>query len=57
MNPVPWYFVLACYKLGIILEGTYARATAGLAPKATGDQLHAITLRIFEMAHRLVRAA
>jgi aminoglycoside phosphotransferase (APT) family kinase protein len=37
---IHWYGVLACYKLGIILEGTYARACAGKAPKATGDQLH-----------------
>ena len=31
MSVFPWYFILACYKLGIILEGSYARAAAGLA--------------------------
>lgn len=35
-----WYAVLACYKLAIILEGTFARACAGKAPRATGDRLH-----------------
>lgn len=35
-----WYAVLACYKLAIVLEGTHARACAGLAPVATGDRLH-----------------
>lgn len=35
-----WYAVLACYKLAIVLEGTHARACAGLAPVATGEKLH-----------------
>lgn len=35
-----WYAVLACYKLAIVLEGTHARACAGLAPAATGERLH-----------------
>jgi aminoglycoside phosphotransferase (APT) family kinase protein len=45
-----WYEVLACYKIGAILEGTYARACAGKAPKVTGDYLHASTIRLFERA-------
>ena len=45
-----WYEVLACYKLGSILEGTYARACAGQAPKATGDALHANTVGLFTRA-------
>ncbi|HXC57233.1 MAG TPA: phosphotransferase family protein [Rhizomicrobium sp.] len=45
-----WYEVLACYKLGAILEGTYARACAGRAPKATGDFLHASTIALFTRA-------
>ncbi len=53
----PWYEVLACYKLGIILEGTHARAGAGLAPKATGDQLHASTLSLFARAQARIAAA
>ncbi|HEY1709956.1 MAG TPA: phosphotransferase family protein [Rhizomicrobium sp.] len=45
-----WYEVLACYKLGAILEGTYARACAGRAPKETGDALHASTVNLFTRA-------
>jgi aminoglycoside phosphotransferase (APT) family kinase protein len=45
-----WYEVLACYKLGAILEGTYARACAGRAPKTTGDFLHASTVSLFTRA-------
>jgi aminoglycoside phosphotransferase (APT) family kinase protein len=49
-----WYRVLACYRLGLILEGTHARACAGLAPKATGDQLHAHTVSLLEQALTLI---
>ncbi|WP_234484961.1 phosphotransferase family protein [Noviherbaspirillum pedocola] len=47
---IDWYVVLACYKLGIILEGTHARACAGKAPRETGDQLHALTISLFKRA-------
>ncbi|HJQ47614.1 MAG TPA: phosphotransferase family protein [Amycolatopsis sp.] len=37
---VPWYAALACFKLGIVLEGTYARACAGRADARLGDMMH-----------------
>lgn len=49
-----WYRVLACYRLGLILEGTHARACAGLAPKSIGDQLHAHTVSLLEQALTLI---
>lgn len=54
LTDIDWYAVLACFKLGIILEGTHARAAAGLAPTEVGDYLHAATLRLFERAQRLM---
>ena len=48
LDDVMWYGVLACFKLGTILEGTFARACAGKAPKETGDQLHGYPIRLFE---------
>lgn len=54
LDAISWYGVLACFKLGIILEGTYARACAGKAPKETGDQLHATTLGLFQRAQTLM---
>jgi hypothetical protein len=50
VSSADWYEVLACYKIGCILEGTYARACAGRAPKDTGDALHARTVGLFERA-------
>lgn len=52
----PWFATLACFKLGIILEGTHARAAAGLAPRATGDVLHAMAVSLFERAQRFMAA-
>lgn len=49
-----WYGVLACYKLGIILEGTHARAAAGKAERATGEALHNQTLGLFRRALRWI---
>ncbi len=49
-----WFRVLACYRLGLILEGTHARACAGLAPKEIGDQLHATTVSLLEQALTLI---
>ncbi len=50
LSEIAWYKVLACYKLGIIVEGTFARACAGKAPKATGDLLHATTVGLLQRA-------
>lgn len=54
MSSIAWYGVLACYKLGIILEGTHARACEGLAPVETGDRLHASTVNLFKRALRMI---
>jgi aminoglycoside phosphotransferase (APT) family kinase protein len=54
LSAIDWYAVLACYKLGIILEGTHARACAGRAPVETGDRLHAQTVGLFERALRWI---
>ena len=54
LSHVTWYTVLACFKLGIVLEGTLARAFAGKAPKEVGDLLHAATVRLFEHALTLM---
>ena len=45
-----WYGILGCYKLGLILEGTYARACAGQAAIATGERLHKSCIKLFQRA-------
>ncbi|MBJ8344810.1 phosphotransferase family protein [Antrihabitans sp. YC2-6] len=53
LSAMDWYTVLACFKLGIVLEGTHARVFAGKAPKPVGDMLHTLTLHLFERAAAL----
>jgi aminoglycoside phosphotransferase (APT) family kinase protein len=50
VSNIDWYMVMVCYKLGIILEGTYARACAGEAPVETGDRLHTHAVNLFRRA-------
>lgn len=50
LTHINWYAVFACYKLGLILEGTHARACGGKAPKAIGEMLHGFTVSLFERA-------
>ena len=56
LSHITWYTVLACFKLGIVIEGTLARACAGKAEKEVGDQLHAATVHLFERALGLIDA-
>ena len=55
LSAIDWYHVLACYKLGILLEGTYARACAGKAARDIGERLHGRAVALFERADRLTR--
>ncbi|SEG26619.1 Predicted kinase, aminoglycoside phosphotransferase (APT) family [Nonomuraea solani] len=57
MSAVEWYAVMACFKLGIVLEGTHARAYAGKAPRDIGDLLHATTLELFGRAREFMEGA
>lgn len=45
-----WYKVFACYKLAVILEGSFARARAGLAPMEIGERLHGNATRLLNRA-------
>ena len=57
LSHITWYTVLACFKLGIVLEGTQARASAGKAPKEVGELLHQATVQLFEQALTLMETA
>ena len=54
LSSIEWYGVLACYKTGIILEGTHARARAGKAAVSFGDLLHATTVGLFDKAVKII---
>ena len=50
LSAIKWYAVLACYKLGIILEGTYARACAGQAGTQIGERHHRKSIALLRRA-------
>lgn len=55
VDGIDWYGVFACYKLAILLEGTFARACAGKAPRDVGDRLHGRAKWLFARAARWMR--
>lgn len=57
LKHLPWFEVLACYKLGLILEGTHARAQAGLADIATGERLHRSAVSLLDEARAIIARA
>lgn len=57
LSAITWYSVVACFKLGLILEGTYARACAGKAPKDVGDRLHGYAIKLFDRAEAFIAQA
>ena len=52
---IDWYTALAGFKMGIVLEGTQARAAAGQAPPETGQALHEHAVGLLTLAGRIAR--
>ncbi len=55
VDRIDWYGTFACYKLAILLEGTFARACADKAPKDVGDRLHGRAKWLFARAARWMK--
>jgi aminoglycoside phosphotransferase (APT) family kinase protein len=54
VEAVDYFHVLACFRFGAILEGSQARASAGLVPESVGERLHARTVSLFDQALRVM---
>ena len=54
VGAIHWYAALACYKRAVIIEGTHARASAGLADLATGLELHARAVGLIDRAREFI---
>jgi aminoglycoside phosphotransferase (APT) family kinase protein len=53
VRDVTWFVVLACYRLGIILEGSYARMLAGLTTAEVGERLGNNGRALLEQAYEI----
>jgi aminoglycoside phosphotransferase (APT) family kinase protein len=54
MRDLPWFFILACYKLACLLEGTYARSKAGQVPPEVGEPVHAYAIWLMAKAMQMI---
>ena len=54
LSALHWYAVFACFKLGILLEGTHARAAAGKASWALGERMHGAASGLLQRALKLI---
>jgi aminoglycoside phosphotransferase (APT) family kinase protein len=52
-NHLQWYEALACYKLGVVLEGTWVRMLAGQASREAGELLHFSALRLIDAGSQI----
>jgi aminoglycoside phosphotransferase (APT) family kinase protein len=48
-----WYLALACFKLGTVIEGTWARYLAGKASREAGEYLHAGAIRLIGIGNEI----
>ncbi|MGV0741926.1 phosphotransferase family protein [Mycolicibacterium sp. XJ870] len=50
-----WYVALACFKLGIVIEGTWSRYLAGQASREAGEQLHSSAENLITLGTRVAK--
>jgi aminoglycoside phosphotransferase (APT) family kinase protein len=50
-----WYTAMACFKLGIVIEGTWSRYLRGKASRDAGEALHFNAQNLIEMGTRVAK--
>jgi aminoglycoside phosphotransferase (APT) family kinase protein len=50
-----WYTAMACFKLGIVIEGTWSRYLIGKASRDAGEALHFNAQNLIEMGTRVAK--
>jgi aminoglycoside phosphotransferase (APT) family kinase protein len=50
-----WYVALACFKLGIVIEGTWSRYLAGQASWEAGQRLHVSAASLIDLGTRVTK--
>jgi aminoglycoside phosphotransferase (APT) family kinase protein len=50
-----WYVAMACFKLGIVIEGTWSRYLLGQASRDAGEQLHASAQNLIDVGTRVAK--
>ena len=55
LSRLDWYQALACFKLGIVIEGTWSRYLAGQAGREAGERLHRAAQQLMELGALISR--
>jgi aminoglycoside phosphotransferase (APT) family kinase protein len=50
-----WYVAMACFKLGIVIEGTWSRYLVGQASREAGEQLHRSARNLIDVGTRVAK--
>jgi aminoglycoside phosphotransferase (APT) family kinase protein len=50
-----WYLAMACFKLGVVIEGTWSRYLIGQASRDAGEALHANAQNLIDMGTRVAK--
>jgi aminoglycoside phosphotransferase (APT) family kinase protein len=50
-----WYIAMACFKLGIVIEGTWSRFLVGQADRDAGERLHASAQNLIDVGTRVAK--
>lgn len=50
-----WYVAMACFKLGIVIEGTWSRFLVGQASRDAGERLHSSAQHLIDLGTRVAK--
>src|SRR6185312_15013482 len=50
-----WYMAMACFKLGVVIEGTWSRYLMGKASRDAGEALHFNAQNLIDIGTRVVK--
>jgi aminoglycoside phosphotransferase (APT) family kinase protein len=50
-----WYVAMACFKLGVVIEGTWSRFLVGQASRDAGERLHANAQNLIDLGTRVAK--
>jgi aminoglycoside phosphotransferase (APT) family kinase protein len=56
-SSLEWYVAMACFKLGIVIEGTWSRFLIGQASREAGEQLHASAQKLIDVGTQVAKGA
>jgi aminoglycoside phosphotransferase (APT) family kinase protein len=54
-SSLDWYVAMACFKLGVVIEGTWSRYLAGQASREAGERLHSNAQNLIDIGTRVAK--